>query len=610
MPPTLDLSRTAHSNLIVSPARINLRRAASYTHEKGPLSSTSSRFNFNHLLFASPPPSPGLPQLVTRPRRPSTAPRPRRVFRVTMWALGILAVLYLGASSLSAKTAPVVNESRRADVEYELVGQDDLPDFPTPIMVTDNKGKAKWTISIPPNYDFPLTAKTYSDICAKCREVADQVHLMNHERLGSQPTSRVHNQLDQHFIDVREAEDAGYLPGSVSIGTLLRQQRHAGDLIGEDRGSLVDKPVCSTSMTFVLASADAGMGQTLMLLWVLYALAQREERAFFIDDTRWAYGRYTDIFAAPPIPDCRPPLRHEMLPCPRQARHLVANLETARGVLEETIAKHDTDILASTETLFGLARQGYEDLFVLNQQDADYVANRAKELTAKTKIRSMSIGKDGMIIGIHVRRGDRHPHEFQYQDSYIPTNMYTERAREIVNSTYYGDEPISSEVSKGHSMIVVASDDPLVYESGDFAGAARAQDQIRLASKSAIQQANPDRSAMHKFVDETFGWEGGFFAAMFWNLGVSTPSATNAGRAPPETGALPPSAETIQLRSLLGRAYMLDLAVLSAASDVMVCTASAMGCRLLAVMMGWEAAMESGAWVNIDGDQPWTGISW
>ncbi len=137
--------------------------------------------------------------------------------------------------------------------------------------------------------------------------------------------------------------------------------------------------------------------------------------------------------------------------------------------------------------------------------------------------------------------------------------MYTERAREIVNSTYYGDEPISSEVSKGHSMIVVASDDPLVYESGDFAGAARAQDQIRLASKSAIQQANPDRSAMHKFVDETFGWEGGFFAAMFWNLGVSTPSATNAGRAPPETGALPPSAETIQLRSLLGRAYMLDL---------------------------------------------------
>ncbi len=307
-----------------------------------------------------------------------------------MWALGILAVLYLGASSLSAKTAPVVNESRRADVEYELVGQDDLPDFPTPIMVTDNKGKAKWTISIPPNYDFPLTAKTYSDICAKCREVADQVHLMNHERLGSQPTSRVHNQLDQHFIDVREAEDAGYLPGSVSIGTLLRQQRHAGDLIGEDRGSLVDKPVCSTSMTFVLASADAGMGQTLMLLWVLYALAQREERAFFIDDTRWAYGRYTDIFAAPPIPDCRPPLRHEMLPCPRQARHLVANLETARGVLEETITKHDTDILASTETLFGLARQGYEDLFVLNQQDADYVANRAKELTAKTKIRSMS----------------------------------------------------------------------------------------------------------------------------------------------------------------------------------------------------------------------------
>jgi hypothetical protein len=35
-----------------------------------------------------------------------------------------------------------------------------------------------------------------------------------------------------------------------------------------------------------------------------------------------------------------------------------------------------------------------------------------------------------------------------------------------------------------------------------------------------------------------------------------------------------------------------------------------MGCRLLAVMMGWERAMEKGGWVNVDGDFGWTGVEW
>ncbi len=53
---------------------------------------------------------------------------------------------------------------------------------------------------------------------------------------------------------------------------------------------------------------------------------------------------------------------------------------------------------------------------------------------------------------------------------------------------------------------------------------------------------------------------------------------------------------------------MMDLAVLADASDAIICTASAVGCRLLAVMMGWESAMEMGNWVNIDGDYRWAGV--
>jgi hypothetical protein len=116
---------------------------------------------------------------------------------------------------------------------------------------------------------------------------------------------------------------------------------------------------------------------------------------------------------------------------------------------------------------------------------------------------------------------------------------------------------------------------------------------------------------MHKFVDETFGWEGGFFAAMFWNLGMSSLSAASAAAAASQARPVPPpSSEMMRLRSLVGRAYMMDLAVLADASDVVICTVSAMGCRLMAVMMGWESAIEKGRWVNIDGEFGWTGIAW
>jgi hypothetical protein len=35
-----------------------------------------------------------------------------------------------------------------------------------------------------------------------------------------------------------------------------------------------------------------------------------------------------------------------------------------------------------------------------------------------------------------------------------------------------------------------------------------------------------------------------------------------------------------------------------------------MGCKLLAVMMGWENAIVKGRWVNIDGDFEWKGVAW
>ncbi|OLN88759.1 hypothetical protein CCHL11_01935 [Colletotrichum chlorophyti] len=613
MPAPLDLSK---SKLSVSNPRMNLRRSASHTnYEKVPLSATSARFSFNHLLFSSPPPSPSLPALIPPARKSPIHPRPSRVLRYTFWLAFTVLLLYFATFPFRRSFGvPKLNLPYLTNHDdFEMVGQDDLPDFPTPIVTTDRSGKSKWTVSIPPSYDFPLSVKEYGDMCSKCREVAARVRDMRHKtQIPDQNLLTQDASADPYFIDVAEAQKEGLLPDVANSRWPTKGHGRDGDLVGENKDSLVEKPVCERSLTVILETADAGIGHTMMQLWTFYGLARRQGRAFFIDDSRWAYGKYTDIFQAPPIPNCRPPPRHEMIPCPAGARHLVVTSETAKELWAGSLSRPYADFRAQDDVglreLYGLAHEGYRALFDLNKDDTQYVIKRVKEIKTKA-LAGGADSHDGLVVGVHVRHGDCHPLEYKYRGAYVPMEVISNRAQEIIDAHFKGasKDGFDDELAKNKSLIVLASDDPTVYDSDDFKGSMRAQEQIRLASKQEVHKATPDRHVMHRFEDEAFGWEGGFFAAMFWNLGLSSMSASNAATA--KNKQLAPSAETLRLRGYIGRAYMMDLAVLASASDVVVCTVSAMGCRLLAVMMGWENAMEAHNWINVDGPYGWTGMS-
>lgn len=211
----------------------------------------------------------------------------------------------------------------------------------------------------------------------------------------------------------------------------------------------------------------------------------------------------------------------------------------------------------------------------------------------------------GLVIGLHVRHGDRRPYEFQYKDSYIPLDVYLDEAREQMYAAFNTTGPDGTEdmMAEMKSLFVVASDDPDVYSSPEFAHTIPAQEQIRLASAKVLTPK--PTGGTRRFVEEAVGWEGGFFAGMFWSLGL--PSSTAVEK--PDTN-LPPTEEALRLRELVGRAYLMDLAVLGEGADRVVCTVSSMGCRLLAVMMGWDEAFVKGWWKNVDGDFSWRGIEW
>lgn len=221
----------------------------------------------------------------------------------------------------------------------------------------------------------------------------------------------------------------------------------------------------------------------------------------------------------------------------------------------------------------------------------------------------------GLVVGVHVRHGDRHPWEFQYQRSYIPLEKYLSAANDFISPSCTDRGNVSAgkdSVQAAASRIIVASDDPMVYLSEEFSTVLRAQNQMQLASKAALDAASAGSQAPqgNKFVEENVGWEGGFFRDMFWDLGIPSGSARRLrsdGGSQGGDESLPEIA--MQLRALVGKAYMLDLAVLGQA-DRIVCGASSVGCRLLAVMMGWDDAITKKRWRNVDGVFRWRGIVW
>ncbi|KAL3423859.1 hypothetical protein PVAG01_05606 [Phlyctema vagabunda] len=620
MPPHLDLTGTStHANMILSARspRMSLRRTGSYNAaEKGPLSSTSSRFSFNHLIV-SPPPSPSLPALVPRHGRISPVHTPRRCLRVALWLSGVLVIVYFGFIAIKTDhSVPSVGWSLLSGEQYEMVEESELPDYPTPVVVTDKRGRAKWTVSIPPDQPFPLAPQDYAMICSQNMEVANHVR----ETHSHKPVSHGHfgyYYVDPNFMDVHEAEEHGLLPGPKANGKTSMVNGVEGNIIGEKKDSLIETEVCQKSLTFVMETHDAGLGKTLMMLWMAFGLAQKEERSFFIEDSRWAYGSYTNYFLPPPDPGCRPPPRHEMLPCPHHARHLVVSAATVSytfgGAFNEEFENPKKMEVMRQRPMFEMAREGYEGLFNLAGTDAQYVESRILDLQSKTMMPPPDTGS-GLVIGVHVRHGDRRPYEFQYKDSYVPLERYSDMARDFIYDTFNssgadGGEDLMAEMK---SILVVASDDPDVYDSDEFSHAYRAQEQIKLASKKTLVDPTKEKPAknvgMRKFEDEAVGWEGGFFAPMFWSLGRPINMPTTAIETPDTQ--LAPSSEALRLREFVGRAYLMDLAVLGRSSDITICTISSMGCRLLAIMMGWEKAIEQKKHVNIDGDFHWRGVEW
>lgn len=535
--------------------------------------------SIKQFLPRTPIPSPSLPSILPRHGKKPPKLNSRRIIRGLLWLSALILVYYL--LSLGRKKTHRLAELTfltSLGKTYEIVEASELPEHPTPLALTDSKGKHHWTISIPQILGFPLPSTDYADICAQVDEVAR--HVAGGRREDKQSD---YYKDDLNFIDVEEAQSQGFLPPERQPATNNHQF-----------------PICEKSMTYVLDAADAGLGSALLGLWLSYGLAAREERSFFIDDTNFPYGNFSTFFADQPRPRCGLPPPTHRVPCPHQAKHLVVSAATTSWIFGESFHTHYTQ-----REIFDMARAGYEALFKLNNADDEYVRSRTARLRTGESTDEEGNNLENGLVGIHIRRGDRHPYSFAYSQNYLPPDTFMSAARKLVGQS-------------DRWKILLASDDADMYDHIELPEVIRAQERISLASK--------------KKLGSELGWEGGFFKDVFWALGlpehvkelkkVGSPQPTKAKAKDQETKSdqrrvhaaqieevvrdykTNPTKEALQLRELLGRAYLLDLAML-AQSDKVVCGVSSNACRILAVMLGWERAFENNDWTNVDGSYGW-----
>ena len=641
-----------NTNLSISSASLSSNQSSPVV-PAAPEGDEKGRF----LWIPQPPHSNALPSPYAKAERASRQSYINRylllhVLRSVLVA-SVLLIVWLYCSSLHITSYVPTGHNRLAGPRY-TISNDSLASMKDgPVIIQDQYGGERWTMSIAQNSSFPLRPQQYRTMCRTSEMVSKQLvrRPTRPSRIMGKAASAPFHIPDDSFVDVAEAETLGVLPSSDGINpTSVVAEDYVLDL-----GS--KQATCARSLTFVMDTDDVGFGHSLMQLWLAYGLAKAEGRAFFLNDRGWPYGRYLSYFPAPPLPPCTPPPASHILPCPRNARHLVVSAATLPWTFGEqfkiSFSRTDRHGSRSQRRVHNLLRDGFEALFQLKGQDCEYLAQRIAELRASAATAKRP------VLGMHIRRGDRHPFELQYASDYLPLDRFTNAAlRGISLPQRVIGEDHNKTATADSLALLLASDDPDMIVNPDLLGQVdhlpsidlqRSQDRILLASKRTLSPSKPIRkpgSAYVKHVDENSGWEGGFYASLFrglggvnngnqrWNgLSFSSQKDFRKGLEERMRKAMRRERRSLgdkdrgsddnlekeieretkiheqaqALRELVGRAYLLDMAVLAKA-DRVVCAVSSASCRMLGVMMGWDAIVGQ-RWVNVD-DPTRRGWTW
>ncbi|CUS12921.1 unnamed protein product, partial [Tuber aestivum] len=321
----------------------------------------------------------------------------------------------------------------------------------------------------------------------------------------------------------------------------------------EDEGAL--RGVCKRSLTYMLDSSDPGLGGMLLGLWSAYGLAMSENRTFFVDDSNWSWGTYATYFL-PRKPSCRPPPPSIVIPCVNQAPHLLVAHSTTSATFGHAFTDFFEDArkmgVQRQHKIFALARSGYEALFRLRLSPADEEAVEARKNQLEEE------GGNRKVLAVQIRRGDGKDKAFEWRKTgHVPVSHYAD----LISS--------ATANAGGNATVLLSSDDPEVYSLAEFASYTPAQ----------LPPPPPDTRNI---------LPGGWTRQAFGDA--------RAGESEAVTN--------------MAREYFRDVKILGEAASTLFCGGNGNTCRVLAVVMGWQTAVEEKGWVNVDDGRGWFGVDW
>jgi len=313
-----------------------------------------------------------------------------------------------------------------------------------------------------------------------------------------------------------------------------------------------DDPTAGRTLTYSLATTSAvGIGASLLEVFTAFGLAQAEGRRFVLDDAAWAWGRWRDHFDDTAAAAAATDARGAALPCPHSAASLAVAHATRGWAFGHAFTEHfelpRERGSRRQRRVFALARAGVDALLHARPQLAATVRERARRLT------ELAGSGDGAWVAIHVRRGDYRPRTWSWlKRGGVPLDAVAD---------------VAAVLSAGRGRVLVVSDDPAVLAAPELAGSFPAMegDGLLAGGYAARKVAGLSSAERRRLVDR-------------WLEDVLVVREL-VTRGPPGEGGV-------------------------------VCAGNSATCRLLAVVVGWDAAIEKDRWRDVDGGIGWSGVNW
>ncbi|KAF8273820.1 hypothetical protein EI94DRAFT_1563217 [Lactarius quietus] len=225
--------------------------------------------------------------------------------------------------------------------------------------------------------------------------------------------------------------------------------------------------ICSKTITYML-DGHVGLLADLALMAQAAGLAREVGRTFFVDDTYWNRGKWTDHFQdvrmrqPGPEGECRAPPPEELVACPRNARHWVINSRTAKYHFGDAFSEEFEDPhghqLNRLRGIYNRARESLTLTIRPNAATISLIHSARVEMVSFLGLDSNHSARVDQYQSIHVRRGDGTGSSWKFHDKNVPVEEYASASNAAWNRLF------RSTGNSGPQAVYLASDDPKVFE--------------------------------------------------------------------------------------------------------------------------------------------------